>query len=1031
MNIKGSHTLKSKITFFAVVLVVTFAVAPAYAQEPLQLVVGQTTTFTECNHHETFFLNDAASTLAPWPVSRDAQSEDGYAAVALAAKPGEAGQAFAGLGVQCELVLGAYTLQEALSWPVIVTFELTYELSAFWQANSGSASAGIGFPGLRDGSFDIIGFPTGESGSRGTAVKAVFSAGADNKPLTVSALLASANDTATAAASVMVFCQAATLAGSNAVNNATAAVMVHSITIEFLPRSLVTTTTTTTAAPDRIVAGFAARPVGGEAPLTVRFLDMSSGDITAWNWQFGDGRGSSEQHPQHTYLSPGTYDVSLTVTGPLDKASLTKPALIAVSQPQVSAAFDAAPRFGPPPLTVQFTDQSKGPVNFWRWDFGDGTSSLARNPSHTYSLPGTYTVALTAGDNSTSDKKAIVDCIRVIEDAPVADFAAEPLQGIAPLTVQFSDQSVGTISEWLWEFGDGQNAAEQHPAHTYALPGTYTVGLIVRNGGRSDFALRESYVTVEPEGAGTFSLAGQVSGAAPAEVTIFLSGDERRMATTDAEGTYGFAGLRPGNYAVTPFAQGARFEPPSAQMAIDSQDVGSVDFSYYARSPAFVSVLVEPAQAPADGSTPVLFVAQTAGASGEATISDIVLDLRPIGGPLQPMADDGTSGDDAAGDGIYTYQTVVAVGTSPGPKGIRLGAFAGAEARSFAAVELGVISTLTQTLSMNSSQRGTIKNEIQGQTLVWQVALTGEEAAARVQASSEPAQVTLQLFDPENSAYLEAPTPLSAQASEIQIAEARQGSWTYEISNQGLSDTMYSLSVATTGTGVISGNVVDVATGAGLDGASIATNGGGASLTEDGYFILVHPAGMFTVQANLAGYVPAAQSVSLSAGQSQNLDMALSLQGADHGSDNRTCLLEAFVTNPSDLKALDVVRLFRDSVLMTTLPGRRAIELYYAYSAELTALARRDPVVRAELKQCLTAMLPLLSGANRGEPCRPGKKLRKQLRACLARIRAEAGNDLQAEVDRLLEELEHDRLPYRKAPCSPDFMFWVKRLRSQ
>ena len=64
------------------------------------------------------------------------------------------------------------------------------------------------------------------------------------------------------------------------------------------------------------VAGFTAAPASGDAPLTVYFTDRSTGEITGWSWNFGDGHTSYERHPIHTYYYGGTFMVILTVTGP-------------------------------------------------------------------------------------------------------------------------------------------------------------------------------------------------------------------------------------------------------------------------------------------------------------------------------------------------------------------------------------------------------------------------------------------------------------------------------------------------------------------------------------------------------------------------------------------------------------------------------------------------------------------------------------------------------------------------------------------
>jgi PKD repeat protein len=64
------------------------------------------------------------------------------------------------------------------------------------------------------------------------------------------------------------------------------------------------------------VADFSAIPTSGVAPLAIAFTNVSSGNITSWAWTFGDGGGSTEQNPSHTYTTPGRYTVHLKVTGP-------------------------------------------------------------------------------------------------------------------------------------------------------------------------------------------------------------------------------------------------------------------------------------------------------------------------------------------------------------------------------------------------------------------------------------------------------------------------------------------------------------------------------------------------------------------------------------------------------------------------------------------------------------------------------------------------------------------------------------------
>jgi len=154
-------------------------------------------------------------------------------------------------------------------------------------------------------------------------------------------------------------------------------------------------------------ANFSASPLSGPAPLSVRFTDLSTGTITAWQWDFGDGAASSEQHPEHNYTTKGLYAVSLMVSdGQGNSDTLVMTDYINVSAAQVenvTADFTADVTAGQAPLAVQFTDRSTGPVTAWGWDFGDGAASSEQHPEHTYLQAGTYTVSLTVTGDGQSD----------------------------------------------------------------------------------------------------------------------------------------------------------------------------------------------------------------------------------------------------------------------------------------------------------------------------------------------------------------------------------------------------------------------------------------------------------------------------------------------------------------------------------------------------------------------------------------------------------------------------------------------------
>jgi YVTN family beta-propeller protein len=157
------------------------------------------------------------------------------------------------------------------------------------------------------------------------------------------------------------------------------------------------------------ISAFSASPNSGKAPLNVRFTDMSTGSITSWKWYFGDGNNSTEQNPTYTYNNTGQYAVTLTVSNTDASYSLTKYRHISVgnSLEVPVPAFSAFPTSGKAPLNVSFTDMSTGSPTSWKWNFGDGTTSTEKNPTHTYSNAGKYTVSLTAinaGGSSSGNK---------------------------------------------------------------------------------------------------------------------------------------------------------------------------------------------------------------------------------------------------------------------------------------------------------------------------------------------------------------------------------------------------------------------------------------------------------------------------------------------------------------------------------------------------------------------------------------------------------------------------------------------------
>ena len=155
-----------------------------------------------------------------------------------------------------------------------------------------------------------------------------------------------------------------------------------------------------------IAADFTFSPVNPTTQQNVTFSDRSSGNIASWQWNFGDGTGSTSPNPVKRYTSGGTYSIFLTVS---TAAGLTSTISHAISMttatpaaPPVSAAFDMTPASPQVRANIAFTDRSTGSPTSWQWSFGDGSSSNAQNPSHAYVTPGSFAVSLTASNSSSS-----------------------------------------------------------------------------------------------------------------------------------------------------------------------------------------------------------------------------------------------------------------------------------------------------------------------------------------------------------------------------------------------------------------------------------------------------------------------------------------------------------------------------------------------------------------------------------------------------------------------------------------------------
>jgi PKD repeat protein len=237
--------------------------------------------------------------------------------------------------------------------------------------------------------------------------------------------------------------------------------------------------------------------------LTVVFLGILTAPVTAGNTTIATTVPTTVPTTIATTVVT-TIPTTAATTAAVTTAATTVITTVATTAAPLApvAAFSATPVTGTAPLSVQFTDASTDLPTQWVWSFGDGIgNSTLENPSYTYANAGTYTVTLTAvnaagGNICTHSNLITVTSITAATTIPVPAFSGTPTSGTAPLTVQFTDMSTGSPTNWTWNFGDGNTSTVKNPLYTYPDDGTYSVMLTATNAAGSNASTQTGYIVV-------------------------------------------------------------------------------------------------------------------------------------------------------------------------------------------------------------------------------------------------------------------------------------------------------------------------------------------------------------------------------------------------------------------------------------------------------------------------------------------------------------------------------------------------------
>lgn len=214
-------------------------------------------------------------------------------------------------------------------------------------------------------------------------------------------------------------------------------------------------------------------------PFTFGFSAVQANNIAAFEWNLGDGTISNAQTVNHTYVTTGTMNISLTCTpNPGYGSPIVLTGSISISSAP-AASFSLTPStsiVGLPPFTISTVNQSTGGALSYHWQITDSSSvlytSTDKDISYTFNTYGTYWFILTVTDGSGSMASAMQSVV-FSAPPPSARFVPNPISGTSPLTVSVNGEDLGTgpITTWSWNFGDGSPIVMGQGPHTH----TYTL----------------------------------------------------------------------------------------------------------------------------------------------------------------------------------------------------------------------------------------------------------------------------------------------------------------------------------------------------------------------------------------------------------------------------------------------------------------------------------------------------------------------------------------------------------------------------
>lgn len=240
------------------------------------------------------------------------------------------------------------------------------------------------------------------------------------------------------------------------------------------------------------------------------------GDAMKYAWSWGDGTAvTTTASPAHTYATPGTYAISLTVTDVWGKAA-TVSHDVTITEPADNNAPTAVIASGTCTALTTCAMSATGSsdpdagdgIRNYVWSWGDGTpdtTGTSASQSHVYNVAGTYTVTLRVLDKWGRASAPVTQSVTTPAEPagnnpPTTVFAAPTCTGwTCAVSAAGTTDADGGIRNYTWQWGDGTPdtvSTSTSSTHTFAAAGTYTITLVVTdNWGKTTTVTREVTLT--------------------------------------------------------------------------------------------------------------------------------------------------------------------------------------------------------------------------------------------------------------------------------------------------------------------------------------------------------------------------------------------------------------------------------------------------------------------------------------------------------------------------------------------------------